>query len=180
MALHGIDDYPERYRYRFCPMDTTPLVRCRLHGMERPTCPRCGRVFHPRHCVAATIIVEYQGAFPLAQRALLPDAGMWHLPIGHVEFGEHSAAAAARQAQEETGPVVAVVEFLTYEHSPGYGDPLLWYVVSGFVGGAVGGALATSEETSALWVVPPDELPELKWTSQRKTVEAYRRRAGSG
>jgi ADP-ribose pyrophosphatase YjhB (NUDIX family) len=180
MALHGIDDYPERYRFRFCPMDTTPLVRRPLHGMERLVCPRCGWVFHPQHNMAATIIVEYQGGIVLAQRALPPDAGMWHLPIGHVEFGEHPAAAAAREAQEETGLVVAEVEFLTYEHSPGYGDPLLWYVVFGFVGRAVGGALATSEETSDLWVVPLDELPELKWTSQRKTVEAYRRRAGSG
>jgi ADP-ribose pyrophosphatase YjhB (NUDIX family) len=124
--------------------------------------------------MAATTLVEYQGGVVLARRAIPPDVGMWHLPIGHIEFGESPETAAAREAYEETGLEVADLRFLLYEHSPGYGDPLLWYVVFGFAARAVGGTLATSEETSELQVLPLDEVPELKWTSQQKTVAAYR------
>jgi ADP-ribose pyrophosphatase YjhB (NUDIX family) len=179
MSLPTIDQYPERYRYRFCPFDTTPLERVIHHGIERLRCPQCGWVFYPTHSLAATVIVEYQGGIVLAQRALPPDQGMWHLPIGHVEFGESPEDAAAREAHEETGLDVADLRFLTYEHSPGYGDPLLWYVVFGFVGRAVGGTLTTSAETSELQVVPLDEVPPLKWTSQQKTLAAYRALQGT-
>ncbi len=174
MSLPTIDQYPSRYRYRFCPMDGTALERVMHQGIERLRCPQCGWVLYPTHNIAATAIVEYQGGIVLAQRALPPDAGMWHLPIGHVEFGEEPAAAAAREAWEETGLEVADLRFLAYEHSTGYGDPLMWYIVFGFVGRAVGGTLQTSAETSALMVVPLAEMPELKWTSQRKTLAAYR------
>jgi hypothetical protein len=50
----------------------------------------------------------------------------------------------------------------------------MWYVVFGFAARAVGGTLTTSDETSELQVLPLDEMPELKWTSQQKTVAAYR------
>jgi ADP-ribose pyrophosphatase YjhB (NUDIX family) len=174
MSLPTIDEYPERYRYRFCPMDTTPLERVTVHGIERLRCPQCGWVLYVQNNMAATTLVEYQGGVVLARRSIPPDVGMWHLPIGHVEFGEAPEAAAAREAYEETGLEVADLRFLIYEHSPGYGDPLMWYVVFGFAARAVGGTLTTSDETSELQVLPLDEMPELKWTSQQKTVAAYR------
>jgi ADP-ribose pyrophosphatase YjhB (NUDIX family) len=175
-ALPMIDDYPARYQYEYCPMDATRLERAMVHDMERLRCPRCGWVFYPTPQVAATIIIEYEGGIVLAERATEPDRGMWHLPIGHCEFGEEPATAAAREGQEETGLVVADVRFLTYEHSRSYGDPRMWYVVFGFVGRAVGGQLTTNPEASALRVFTLDEVPPLKWTSQQKTMAAYRAR----
>jgi ADP-ribose pyrophosphatase YjhB (NUDIX family) len=178
-VLPTIDEYPARYAFRFCPFDTTPLEREPVHERERLRCPKCGWVYYPTPQVAATIIVEYADGIVLAQRATPPDAGIWHLPIGHAEFGEDPATAAAREAQEETGLVVTDVRFLVYTHSRSYGDPRMWYIVFGFVGRAIGGTLAANEaEVSALQVLPITAVPELKWTSQQRTLAAYRARYG--
>jgi ADP-ribose pyrophosphatase YjhB (NUDIX family) len=174
MPLPTIDNYPGGYRYRFCPMDATPLERHVKHERARLVCPACGWVFYPNPNIAATTVVEYEGGIVLARRALPPDAGIWHLPIGHAEFGEHPADAAAREAYEETGLQVADLRFLSYTHSPGYGDPLMWYVVFGFAGRAVSGSLTTSAEVTELQVVPLEQVPELKWSSQQQAVAAYR------
>ncbi len=174
MPLPTIDEYPAPYQYRFCPHDRTPLERANVHGIARLRCPACGWVFYVNSNLAATVLIEYQGGIVLAQRAIPPDKGIWHLPIGHIEFGESPEEAAAREAFEESGLVVADLRFLIYEHSPGYGDPRMWYIVFGFVGRAVGGHLTTSAETSAVQVVPLQEMPELKWSSQRRTLAAYR------
>jgi 8-oxo-dGTP diphosphatase len=174
MALPGIDDYPAHYQYRLCPMDGTPLERVPTHdNLERLRCPRCGWKLYPMTNLAATVVVEYQGGIVLARRSIPPDAGMWHLPIGHIEFGESPEATAVRETYEETGLHIADLRFLLYEHGTGYQDARMWYIVFGFAARAVGGTLRTSSETSALCVLPPDELPELKWTSQRKSLAAY-------
>jgi ADP-ribose pyrophosphatase YjhB (NUDIX family) len=39
----------------------------------------------------------------------LPHAGMWTLPGGGIEFGEHPEAAMVREVEEETGLIVAPV-----------------------------------------------------------------------
>ncbi|NJK80095.1 MAG: NUDIX hydrolase [Chloroflexaceae bacterium] len=172
--LPTIDEYPARYQYRFCPLDATLLVRGLVHDCERLYCPQCGWVWYPLPQIAATVIIEYQGGIVLAQRALPPDAGIWHLPIGHVEFGETPEAAAIREAAEETGLIVGDLRFLTYEVSPSYADPRMPYIVFGFVGCAIGGTLHPTAESTAVQVVPLADLPPLKWSSQQKTLAAYR------
>ena len=64
--------------------------------------------------------------------------------------------------------------FLTYTHGPSYGDPLLFYLVLSFSARSVGGALTGSEEGRETMVAPLDQLPPLKWTSQRAAIEALR------
>lgn len=174
VPIPPIEEYPERYQYRFCPRDGTPLQRGVIHDMERLYCPACSWVFYPTHNIASTVVIEYQGGIVLTQRATEPDKGIWHLPIGHTEFGESPEAAAIRESWEETGLEIDHLQFLVYEHSLGYGDPRMWYIVFGFMGRAVGGELTTSAETSDIQVVSLADMPELKWTSQRKTLAAYR------
>lgn len=178
--LPTIDDYPERYRYRYCPLDGTPLERQVVHGVERLRCPVDGWTLYPNPNIAATVLIEHAGGIVLAQRANDPDKGIWHLPIGHVEFGEDPADAAVREVHEETGLEIAGLRLLIYEHSPSYGDPRMYYLVFGFVAQAVGGVLQVNDaENSAVQVVPLDAMPALKWTSQAKLLAAYRREQGA-
>lgn len=174
MPVPTIDEYPLRYRFRFCPLDATPLARGVIHDWERLYCPQCGWVFYPNANIAVTIVIEYQDGIVLTQRAIEPDRGIWHLPIGHAEFGEHTEDAVVREAREETGLDVGDIRFLVYEHGASYGDPLLPYIVFGFMGRAVGGTLRICDESSDIRVVPLPDMPDLKWTSQRKTLAAYR------
>ncbi len=178
--LPTIDDYPPVYQFQFCPLDATPLTRQIVHDMERLRCPACGWVWYPNPNIAATMIIEYQGGIVLTRRALPPDAGIWHLPIGHAEFGEQPAAAAIREAYEETGLIVEQAHFLTYDVNPSYADPRMFYIVFGFVGQAVGGTLQVTPESTEVAVVPLAAMPDLKWSSQRKTLAAYRTLKGAG
>jgi ADP-ribose pyrophosphatase YjhB (NUDIX family) len=175
MSLPGLADYPERYQFRYCPRDATLLEIVEMFGMQRRRCPHCGWVHYPLPNLASTVVIPYQGGIVLVQRDIEPDRGIWHLPIGHIEYGEDPAQAALREGEEETGLHLADPQFLTYTHSPSYADPLLLYIVFGFSARVVGGSLTGSDEGRATRIVPLAELEELKWTSQRAAIAAYRR-----
>ena len=142
---------------------------------ERLRCPNCGWTFFPNPNVASTVVIEYQGGIVLLRRAIEPDKGIWHLPIGHLEYGEHPADAALREGYEETGLELADPIFLDSEHSPSYQDPKLYYIIFCYTARVVGGTLQHSDEASGAQIVPLDQLPELKWTSQQRAIAAYRR-----
>jgi ADP-ribose pyrophosphatase YjhB (NUDIX family) len=148
--------------------------------MERQRCPACGWVHYPLPNLAATVVIEHAGGIVLVQRDIDPDRGIWHLPIGHAEYGEEPAAAAVREGQEETGLLLGEPRFLSYTYGPSYGDPRLFYLVFGFAARAIGGQLTGSDEGRATLVLPLDRLPPLKWDSQRAAIAAYRRLAAHG
>jgi ADP-ribose pyrophosphatase YjhB (NUDIX family) len=179
MSLPTIADYPERYQLRYCPRCATALETLVLHDLPRQRCPACGWIHYPLPNLAATVVIEHQGGIVLVQRDIDPDRGIWHLPIGHAEYGEDPADAAIREGQEETGLVLAEPRFLSYTHGPSYGDPRMFYLVLGFAARAVGGELTGSDEGRDTRVVPLDELPPLKWNSQQAAIAAYRRLATS-
>lgn len=52
------------------------------------------------------ITVNHNGAVLLIERGWDPHAGVWALPGGHVDIGETSREAAARELVEETGIAV--------------------------------------------------------------------------
>jgi ADP-ribose pyrophosphatase YjhB (NUDIX family) len=129
-------------------------------------------VHFPLPNLAANVVVMHEGGVVLVQRDIEPDRGMWHLPIGHVEYGEDPAAAAIREGEEETGLRLADARFLTYTYGPSYGDPRMFYLVLSYVARSVGGELTGSDEGRATMVVPFAQLPPLRWTSQQDAVAA--------
>jgi ADP-ribose pyrophosphatase YjhB (NUDIX family) len=173
-TLPEIDDYPARLRFRFCPICATPLERRIVAERMRLVCPADGWTHYPAPNLAATVVVEHAGGVVLLRRALEPDAGIWHLPIGHLEFGEPPGAAALREASEETGLRLDEPVFLDFEYSPAYGDPAMYYVVFCYRAHAIGGQPHPNYENSEIGIVAPDALPELKWTSQRRALAAWR------
>jgi ADP-ribose pyrophosphatase YjhB (NUDIX family) len=175
MTLPGVADYPDRYQFRFCPICATELRLALLHDQQRRRCPACGWTHYPLPNLASTVVITYQDGIVLVQRDIEPDRGIWHLPIGHIEYGEEPAAAALREGREETGLELDDARFLCYTHSPSYADPRLWYLVFAFSARAVGGQLTGSSEGRNCRIVPLQQLPELKWTSQRAAITAFRR-----
>src|SRR5262245_12522876 len=127
MPLPEIEDYPALYRYRFCPLCGGPLARRTDDYRQRLCCPADGWTFYPTPSLAATVVVEHAGGVVLLRRGIPPDAGIWHLPIGHLEFGEPPADGALREAAEETGLQLAEAVFLDFEHSPSYSDVRMYY-----------------------------------------------------
>jgi ADP-ribose pyrophosphatase YjhB (NUDIX family) len=174
MPLPEIADYPAHFAYRFCPRCGGPLGRRTDDHRERLACPADGWTFYPTANQAATVVAEHDDGVVLLRRAIAPDAGTWHLPIGHLEYGEHPADGAVREAEEETGLKLAEPVFLDFEHSPSYGDVRMFYIVFCYRAKVVGGTLGVNEENSEVRLFPPDALPSLKWSSQRRAVAAWR------
>jgi ADP-ribose pyrophosphatase YjhB (NUDIX family) len=171
--LPEIDDYPRRLSFRFCPLCATPLQRKQIAGCVRLVCPNDGWAHYPAPNLAATVVIEHAGGVVLLKRALPPDVGIWHLPIGHLEFGEPPDAAALREAQEETGLLLADLALLDMEHSPAIDDPRMFYMLFCYRARAVGGELRADHESSDARVFLPHELPELAWSSQRRALAAW-------
>jgi ADP-ribose pyrophosphatase YjhB (NUDIX family) len=173
MPIPDIDAYPTRLQFRFCPLCAAPLERAAHDGRQRLVCPRDGWTHYPTPNLAATVVVEHAGGVVLLRRAIKPDIGIWHLPIGHLEFGEAPADAARRETTEETGLLLDEPVFLDFEHSPSYGDPQMFYLVFCYRARSASGELRANEENSEARVFPPNALPELKWTSQRRAIAAW-------
>jgi ADP-ribose pyrophosphatase YjhB (NUDIX family) len=58
------------------------------------------------------ILIHKGKEYLLIKRASEPDRGLWSVPGGMVELGEKTREAAIREAEEETGLVVEILEDL--------------------------------------------------------------------
>lgn len=172
MPLPEIANYPAVYRFRFCPLCGAELEKRWDGERSRLTCPQDGWKFSPQPALAAAVVVEYLGGVLLLRRAIKPDVGIWHLPHGHLEYGELPADGAARETHEETGLTLDDLSFLDYEYSPSYSDPELYYLVFCFRARGSGEPRLNAENTD-LQVFPPDAIPEMKWTSHRRAIAAW-------
>ncbi|MDD5557027.1 MAG: NUDIX domain-containing protein [bacterium] len=101
-------------------------------------------------CTSA-VIFDRCGKVLLTRRS---DNGRWCLPGGHMEAGEGVEESCAREVREETGLEVRVGRLIGVYGSPDRvveyaGGDRFQMVVLSFEAEAVGGALATSGETTA-------------------------------
>jgi ADP-ribose pyrophosphatase YjhB (NUDIX family) len=142
----------------------TVCPRCggKLERAERSvTCAVCGSVFYAESAPAVTALVrDDRGRILLARRAFEPDAGLWDVPGGFLEEGEHPLDGLRRELEEETGlagePGAFVGAFVdTYGDDPGASSVLnlVWTVEIG------AGELVASDDVSELRWFAPDELP---------------------
>ncbi|MHA6631853.1 NUDIX domain-containing protein [Pseudonocardia sichuanensis] len=89
----------------------------------------------------------------LILRGYDPYAGCWALPGGHVDAGEHTAAAARRELAEETGLHVDALDRVGVYAAPGR-DPRGRYVTFAYTSTLVGPLPAPSagdDATEASW-----------------------------
>lgn len=109
------------------------------------------------------MLIQEGKRYLLIKRAAEPDAGLWTVPGGLVEVGEKAADAAVREALEETGLVVEIVEVLDVV------DKIVkdensriryHYVIIDYLANPRGGSLrAASDALDALWM-EAEEFPQ--------------------
>ncbi|MET9483631.1 NUDIX hydrolase [Streptomyces sp. NPDC006638] len=111
----------------------------------------------------ADVVLAAAGHVLLIKRGWDPHKGSWALPGGHVDIGETSLAAAARELAEETGIVVptqALRQAGTYD-SPGR-DPRGRYVTVAYTANLTLPVPPTAgDDASAARWWPLTELPAL-------------------
>lgn len=161
--------------HRFCPNCGVPTSSRTIGGRERATCDRCERVYYQNPVAAAAAVVVEDNRILLARRASSVLRGRWYIPAGFVEVDETVEAAAIREAKEETGLDIEIVELLA-AHSgfevPGRPVVGIYYLVR-----PVGGDLQPGSDVDRLEYYPLDAVPDLPFEGDRVVVELIQRRA---
>jgi ADP-ribose pyrophosphatase YjhB (NUDIX family) len=158
--------------YRFCPQCGASLASRILKPGEpaRLVCTGCGFVFFLDPKVATGVVFLHQGAIVLVQRAIHPSYGKWVFPGGYVDRGERVEDAACREVREESGLIVRLTRLLgTYSYP---GGPV---ILIAFTGEVTGGTLQIDDESLAVRLFPPNEIPweELAFPSTKAVLRDF-------
>jgi len=140
-------------------------------NQDKPHCPQQCRAERPsfRNPIPTVdVIIEMQGGIVLIKR-LNPPPG-WALPGGFVEYGESLESAARREALEETGLRVKLLEQLHTYSNPGR-DPRMHTISTVFLATAQGTPRGGDDATEAA-VFTRDNLPPLAFDHQ-KIIDDY-------
>ena len=131
-------------------------------------------------------VIVQDGKLVLIRRGVEPDKGKWSIPGGGVELGETVGDAAVREAKEECGLDIELVEDRPMDALdkmvPGEKGRLKYhYVLLQFIARPKGGTLKpTSDATEARWV-PLEEVERYNLTDSfraffkkhRKELEGF-------
>ena len=129
-----------------------------IEGKGELRCSRCGSVIRESRNPFPTvdIIIEEKEGIVLILRRNEPR--LWALPGGFCDYGESLEAAAVREAREETGLDVELVEqFHTYS-DPGR-DPRQHNITTVYIAKAARGVLHAQDDAQEIGVFSEGELP---------------------
>lgn len=122
------------------------------------------------------------GALLMVKRGRGPNAGMWAIPGGKVDYGESMPAAAIRELREETGIVAEIERVIWVGDAIGPGDPPEWhYTLVDYLARMTGGRLEAADDAELVAWVPLDQVLDLPVTpTMHDLVEALRRTRAGG
>lgn len=141
---------------------------------HRAPCPHCGKEQESFRNPVPTVdvIIETEGGIVLIRRRNPPPG--WALPGGFVEYGESLESAAFREALEETGLQVKLVEqFHTYSNPSR--DPRMHTISTVFIATAQG-ILEAGDDAAEAAVFTRENLPALAFDHQEIIDDYYRHR----
>lgn len=145
--------------FRYCPHCRAELSVRLIEGRDRAACPDCGVVFYEnsKPCAGA-LVSDAEGRLLLARRAIQPFFGMWDIPGGYLEAGEHPKDGALREVREETGLEVRITGFGGI-YMDTYGANGVTTLNVFYEAAVVGGQLSALDDVSELAWFAPEALP---------------------
>jgi 8-oxo-dGTP diphosphatase len=155
----------------YCPVCGHKLGAREEAGRIRQVCPNCGYIHYVNPVPAVGIIIEQDGGVVLIQRKHPPHEGRWTLPSGYIEADESAEEAAMREAEEETGLKVEIVELMGVNSFP-EGPPLSGIMIF-FRARPVGGELYAGDDAADARVFPPEEMPLLPFRTHREAMAQW-------
>jgi 8-oxo-dGTP diphosphatase len=121
-------------------------------------CPQCGakvKEYHNPFPTVDIIIEGGEGIFLILRRN---EPKQWAIPGGFCDYGESLEEAAVREAREETGLEVELIEqFHTY--SDPRRDPRQHNISTVYIARAIGGTLRAQDDAQETGVFTEDDLP---------------------
>lgn len=135
-------------------------------------CPSCGEKVKEYRNPFPTVdlIIEVPPGIVLVKRA--KDPKLWALPGGFCEYGESLEDAARREAEEETGLEVELLEQF-YTYSDPQRDPRQHNITTVYIARAKGGRLRAADDAAEAKVFLEEEIPPLLAFDHRRILEDY-------
>lgn len=155
----------------YCPICGDRLGLRLEGGRERPACENCGYVHFVNPVPGVGMLIEMDGGLVLVRRGHPPHQGEWALPSGFVEADESAEEAAIREAAEETGLKVEIIELANINSFP-EGPPVSGIMIF-FRMHPVGGELLAGDDAAAVRVFQPAEMPLLPFRTHREIVAQW-------
>ncbi len=156
----------------YCPVCTHPLEPRESGGRMRPACPECGYVHYVNPVPTVGVVIEMDdGGVVLIRRRNPPHQGQWAFPSGYVEADERLEEAAIREAEEETGLHVKIIELAdvnSYPEGPPASGIMIFYRAR-----PVGGTLQAGDDAVEAQVFAPQDVPLLPFRTHREMMAQW-------
>ncbi len=155
----------------YCPICGETLVWKEIGGRTRQACDNCGYVHFVNPVPAVGILIEMEGGIVLIRRGQPPHQGEWTLPSGFIEADESAEDAAIREAGEETGLKVEIIELAGINSFP-EGPPTSGIIIF-YRARPVGGLLQGGDDASEAQVFQPEAMPRLPFRTHREIMAEW-------
>lgn len=158
-------------KLNYCPICGHELSEREEGGRLRPSCDNCGYVHFVNPVPGVGMLIEMDGGVVLIQRKNPPHQGDWTLPSGFVEADESAEEAAIREAEEETGLKVEIIEMAgvnSFPEGPPVSGIMIFYRMR-----PVGGKLQAGDDAADARVFPLNELPLLPFRTHREMIAEW-------
>jgi 8-oxo-dGTP diphosphatase len=155
----------------YCPRCGHTLGWREDGGRLRQACDNCGYIHYVNPVPAVGILIEMDGGIVLIRRGQPPHQGEWTLPSGFIEADESAEEAAVREAEEETGLKVELLELFginSFPEGPPVSGIILFFRVK-----PVGGDLHGGDDALEAKVFQPEEMPLLPFRTHREIMAKW-------
>ena len=124
-----------------------------------------------RPSLTADVTIIKDSRVLLVRRARDPFKGFWALPGGFIEPGETVEQCAIREAKEETGLDIEIIDINNVYSKPGR-DPRGWTVTVNFLCKATSQDLKAGDDAADAAWIPLNELPHLAFDHSEALQDA--------
>lgn len=156
----------------FCQKCGTRMQQSQLDGRMRWQCPSCGYVQYENPVPGVGILIEHEGGLVLVQRGHPPGVGEWALPSGFIEADETVEQAAVREALEETGLRVELLELFgvySFPEGPLRSGLIIFYRARPHDIAT----LRAGDDARDARIFRPDDFPPLCFRTHREVVARW-------
>jgi ADP-ribose pyrophosphatase YjhB (NUDIX family)/N-acetylglutamate synthase-like GNAT family acetyltransferase len=155
----------------YCPICSSELTLREEGGRMRPACDQCGYVHYVNPVPGVGLLIERDGGLVLIKRGHPPHKDEWTLPSGFVEADESAEEGAIREAEEETGLKVEIIELAainSFPEGPPVSGIMIFYRMR-----PIGGDLRAGDDAVDTRVFLPHEIPRLPFRTHREMVAEW-------
>ena len=156
---------------KYCPICSSELTPREAGGRLRSACANCGYVHYVNPVPGVGLLIEKDGGLVLIKRRNPPHQDEWTLPSGFVEADESAEEGAIREAEEETGLKVEIIELAainSFPEGPPVSGIMIFYRMR-----PIGGELKAGDDASDARVFLPHEIPRLPFRTHREMTAEW-------